>query len=71
MIFGWMVWICLFRYGVHVLISFGWGSRFLGGLHFRILLMKTFCLVNSISDNSVSRNFPAAPTKGFPFTSSQ
>ena len=71
MYFGWMTRIWLSRYGVHFWISSGKGSRFLGGLHFKMLPMKTLCLANPISDSSVSRNFPAAPTNGFPLMSSQ
>ena len=56
---------------MHVLTSLGRGSRFLGGLHFKMLPMKTVCLENPISESKVSRSFPAAPTKGFPLTSSQ
>ena len=65
--FGWMTRIWLSRYGVHFWISSGRGSRFLGSLHFKMLPMKKLCLANSISDSSVSRNFPATPTNGFPY----
>lgn len=56
---------------MHVLISSGDGSRFFGGLHFKMLPMKTFSLERLASDNNVPRNFPAAPMKGFPLMSSQ
>jgi len=46
------------------------GSRFLGGLHLTMLQMNTSFLDKPISESSVSRNFPAAPTKGFPLMSS-
>lgn len=69
--FGFMTVICLSRKGVHVWISAGAGSRLFGGRHFRMFPMKTCALETPASVNSVSKNFPAAPTNGLPFTSSQ
>ena len=66
-----MVSICLSKYGVQVSISRGLGSRFLGGLHFTMFVMKTCSLENPICDKSVSRNLPAVPTKGSPLSSSE
>ena len=56
---------------MHCCTSFGDGSRFFGGLHFKTFVMKTSFLERFKMAISVSRNFPAAPTKGFPLTSSQ
>jgi hypothetical protein len=68
---GWMIRICLSRYGVQVSISSGLGSRFFGGLHFTMFVMKTLSLDDFICDNRVSRNLPAVPTKGSPLMSSE
>lgn len=56
---------------MQVRISAGVGSRLRGGRHFTMFPMKTWVLGISASASSVSKSFPAAPTKGLPLTSSQ
>ena len=67
---GLIVCVCWRKKVAHASISSGFGLRFEGGLHLRTFAMKTSSRLSPATSSSSSRNFPAAPTKGFPCKSS-
>lgn len=69
-IFGLMRASCRRRYGLHAIISSGFGALFAGGKCFTVLVMKTSSLCSPISSMSFVRYFPALPTNGWPVLSS-
>jgi hypothetical protein len=59
-----------FNHTLQVSFSSSEGSLFSGGLYFTVLETYTSSLENPIFCKSSFKNFPAAPTKGFPCRSS-
>ncbi len=71
MTLGSIILIWRLRYGLYASISSGRGSRFLGGLLFMMFVMYVSSLFQPISSISLSKSWPARPTKGLPARSSQ
>src|SRR5712692_8715178 len=54
------------RYGLHASISPCLGALLFGGLHFTMLVIKTWLLSSPTEASNSVRSLPAAPTNGRP-----
>ena len=61
---------CRFRCGSQACTSAAWGSRLLGGRHFRMLQMKTSSRAKPMAARILVSSWPLRPTKGSPCRSS-
>src|SRR6188508_1772803 len=62
--------ICLSRYGLHDASSSASGTLLYGGRHLTALVMNTSDLFIPAFSIAMVKILPAAPTNGFPFSSS-